>query len=171
VLKSRLSAGIGAILVLVIAVLTTASSADGVSQRAPSCGSADLKASYRYSDSGAGHVWGWIVLRNRSEHSCRIGGFGGIAYVGDRDGTQVGAAADRTGTATTYLLRPGRRVRSLLQETRAANYPPSRCRPRHVDGFRVYVPNSTRAQYVAHSTTGCGNRNVHLLTHGAYGRP
>jgi hypothetical protein len=170
-MKSRLGAVAGALLILMAGTLSAAAPADGLSQRAPWCTNTDLKAGYRYSDSGAGHVWGWIVLRNRSEHACRTGGFGGISYVGNGDGTQVGAAADRTGTPATYLLGPGQRVRSLLQETRAANYPSSRCRPRHVDGFRVYVPDATRSQYVAHPTTGCRNPNVHLLTHKPYRRP
>src|SRR5690242_903123 len=32
----------------------------------PSCTNADLSASYRHSDDGAGHSYGWIVLRNTS---------------------------------------------------------------------------------------------------------
>jgi hypothetical protein len=170
-MKSRLGALAGAMLLLTIGPLVNTAPADGVAQRAPWCKNAYLRASYRYSDSGAGHVWGWVVLRNRSAHACRTGGFGGIAYVGGGDGTQIGAPADRTGTPTTYLLRPGQRVRSLLQETRAANYPADRCRPRHVDGFRIYVPGAFRSQYVAHPTTGCLNADVHLLTHKPYRRP
>lgn len=162
-MKSALAAAAGAALVL--ATLTAfAGPAAGVPSRAPWCGNADLKATYRYSDAGAGHVWGFIVLRNRSTHACRTGGFAGISYVGYGNGTRIGAPADRTGTPIVYLLRPGQRVRSLLQETRAANYPAGRCRPHHVDGFRVYVPDSTRAQFIVHPTTGCLNPNVHLLT-------
>ena len=170
-MTSRLAGGIGAVLVLMVASLSAAAPAEGSSTRAPWCSNADLVAGYRHSDSGAGHVWGWIVLRNRSAHACRTGGFGGIAYVGDGDGTRIGAPADRTGTATTYLLQPGQRVRSLLQETRAANYPAARCRPHPVDGLRIYVPDSTRSQYVAHATTGCLDADIHLLTHQAYRRP
>jgi hypothetical protein len=170
-MKTRLGAA-GAVLVLATGTLAAvAAPAVGALQRAPQCSNADLAASYRYSDSGAGHVWGWIVLRNRSDHSCRTGGFGGISYVGDGNGTQIGAAADRTGTPATYLLQPGQRVRSLLQETRAANYDPGTCQPHQVDGFRVYVPNATRSQYVAHPTTGCTNTSIHLLTHEPYRRP
>ena len=170
-MKSRLGALVGVSLLLTIGTLVATPRADGLAGSAPWCRNADLLASYRYSDSGAGHVWGWIVLRNRSAHACRTGGFGGIAYVGGGDGTQIGAAADRTGTPATYLLRPGQRVRSLLQETRAASYPTARCRPRHVEGFRVYVPGAVRSQYVAHPTTGCLNPDVHLLTHRPYRRP
>jgi hypothetical protein len=170
-MKSRLPAA-GAALVLVLCALTgIANPASGAVRRAPWCGNAALRASYRYSDAGAGHVWGFIVLRNTSARACRTGGFAGVSYVGDGNGTRIGAPADRTGTPRTYLLEPGQRVRSLLQETRAANYPAGRCRPHAVDGFRVYVPNATRAQFVAHRTTGCLNTNVHLLTERALRRP
>jgi hypothetical protein len=162
-MRTRLGAVAGAITLLIGGALATAP-ATAATARAPWCGNADLAASYRYSDAGAGHVWGWIVLRNRSTRACRTGGFVGLAYVGGGDGTRIGAPADRTGSPATYLVRPGGRVRSLVQETRAENYPASRCRPRHVDGFRVYVPDATRAQFVPHPTVGCLNATVHLLT-------
>ena len=102
-MKSRVCAAAGAVLMLTIGALSAAATpAVGAQQRAPWCSNADLAASYRYSDSGAGHVWGWIVLRNRSDHSCRTGGFPGLSYVGDGNGTQIGAAADHTGTPATY---------------------------------------------------------------------
>ena len=166
-MRTRFGAVVGA-LTFVVATLAAASPAQA---RAPWCTNADLKASYVYSDSGAGHVWGWIVLSNRSTHDCRSGGFGGLSYVGFGNGTQIGAPADRIGTATVLLLRPGQRVRSLVQETRAANYPRAMCRPHRVDGFRVYVPDATKSQYVPHPTVGCLNANVHLLEHHAYARP
>ena len=37
-----------------------------------------------------------------------------------------------------------------------------------MDGFRVYLPDETRSQFVKHPTTGCRNRHIHLLTHRAY---
>ncbi|MGI8701077.1 MAG: DUF4232 domain-containing protein [Nocardioidaceae bacterium] len=135
------------------------------------CGNADLAAHYRYSDSGAGHVHGWIVLRNVSVHACATRGFGGLSYVGDGDGTQIGAPADRDGSAVRVVLKPGHRVRSLVDETRAQNYPRKHCHRAHVDGFRVYVPDATASQYVVHPTTGCRNDAVHLLGHRAYRRP
>jgi hypothetical protein len=130
-----------------------------------SCSNSDLKASYRHSDDGAGHSYGWIVLRNTSTHSCSTGGFGGISYVGDGNGTQIGAPAVRTDAKAvkTIVLAPGQRVRSLLDEVNALNFPKGRCHPTQVDGFRVYVPNATASQYVAHPTTGCGNSRVKLI--------
>jgi hypothetical protein len=138
----------------------------------PACTNSDLTASYRHHDDGMGHRYGWIVLRNTSGHACHTGGYGGISYVGDGNGTQIGAAAARVpGKVATYVLKPGQRLRSALDEVTALNYPRKRCRPAHVDGFRVYVPNATLSQYVVHPTTGCRNRHIELLWHKPYRRP
>lgn len=139
---------------------------------ASSCTNSDLTASYHHSDNGAGHSYGWIVLRNTSAHSCRTGGYGGISYVGDGNGTQIGAPAVRIddNAVKTIVLAPGQRVRSLLDEVNALNFPKKRCHPTHVDGFRVYVPNATASKYVVHPTTGCGNRHVKLIRQRPYRR-
>ncbi len=169
-MKSRLSTAAVAAVLAIGAVVAV--SAPATASRIPWCSSADLSTGYRYSDAGMGHVWGWIVLRNRSNHTCRTGGFAGLSYVGDGNGTQIGAPADRSGApATAYVLRPGQRLRSQIQETRAENYERATCRPRHVDGFRVYVPGSHASQFIAHPTTGCLNPRVHLLTQQALRRP
>jgi len=137
-----------------------------------SCTNADLTASYRATDAGAGHRYGRLILTNTSSSSCRTGGYGGLSYVGNGDGTQIGAAATRDpGKVRSYVVRPGQRLVSGVDAVVAANYPVKRCRPAHVDGFRVYVPNSTTSQYVAHATRGCRNPKIHLLSHGPFHRP
>ncbi|KQP63339.1 DUF4232 domain-containing protein [Nocardioides sp. Leaf285] len=136
------------------------------------CGNADLTASYRGGEGAAGHTYGRIRLTNTSDRSCRVGGFGGLSYVGGGDGTQVGAAADRTGEAAPAVtLRPGQRVVSRVDELDAANFPRKECRPTAVDGFRVYMPDATRSQFVEHTTTGCRDDEVHLLSHRSFRRP
>lgn len=146
---------------------TSATSAS--SAAVPGCKNGDLRARFRATDAGAGHAYGLVVLTNVSRHSCRTGGFGGLSYVGGGDGTQVGAPASRDGrSAGSFVLRPGQRALSRVDEVNADNYDRATCRPRRVDGFRVYVPNATRSQFVAHRTTGCANRAVHLISHTAY---
>lgn len=139
----------------------------------PACTNADLTASYRHSDDGAGHRYGWIVLRNTSGHACHTGGYGGVSYVGDGDGTQIGAAAVRLDESAvrTFVVKAGGRLRSPIDEVTAYNIPKKKCRRAHVDGFRVYVPNATRSQYVPHPTVGCRNAKVHLLFQKPYRRP
>lgn len=133
------------------------------------CGNSDLKASYHAKDAAMSHRYGRIVLKNVSGSDCATGGYGGLSYVGNGDGTQIGAAADRDGgKVTTFVLEPGAKAVSRVDETVADVYPRHRCRPAHVDGFRVYVPNATRSQFVVHPTTGCRNHAVHLISHRPY---
>ncbi|SEC38894.1 Protein of unknown function [Nocardioides exalbidus] len=148
---------------------SAATSVTGATAAVPECTNADLKASYRARDAGVGHRYGALRLRNTSDSTCWVRGFGGLSYVGGGDGTQVGAAADRDGAAgARVVLEPGDRATSQVDEVVAVNYPRSRCRPTPVDGFRVYVPDSTQSQFVRHRTTGCGNDAVHLISHRAF---
>ena len=139
----------------------------------PSCTNADLKASYHRTDAGAGHRFGRLVLTNRSSHSCRTGGYAGLSYVGGGNGTQIGAPADRVDPSAVafYVVAPGQRLRSAVDEVVAQNYPKKRCHPAHVDGFRVYVPNSFTSQVVPHATTGCRNPAIHLISEKPLRRP
>ena len=144
----------------------------GAAGHVRSCTNDDLAASYHATDAGAGHRYGKLVLTNVSTSRCRTGGYGGLSYVGGGDGTQIGAAATRDpGKVRTLVLRPGQRVVSLVDALVAANYPRKTCHPAHVDGFRVYVPNSTVSQFVAHPTRGCASTKVHLLSHRPFRRP
>jgi hypothetical protein len=132
----------------------------------PECGNADVTATYRARDAATGHRFGVIRLTNTGDRACVVQGYGGLSYVGGGNGTQVGAAADRDpGKAPRVVLQPGDRVRSMISETVAQNYPRATCRPTKVDGFRVYVPDSMKSQFVKHATTGCRNDAVHLISH------
>jgi hypothetical protein len=75
------------------------------------------------------------------------------------------------GKVATYVLEPGQRLRSSLDEVTALNFPRKVCHRHHVDGFRVYVPNATASQYVVHPTTGCRNHHVKLIHQKPYRRP
>jgi hypothetical protein len=134
----------------------------------PECTNAELVASYHGGDAAMSHQYGRIVLRNVSDTTCWVRGYGGLSYVGGGDGTQVGSPAVRTrGPEPRTVVGPGERVRSRVVETSWGPYA-GRCRRAHVDGFRVYLPDETRSQYIAHPTTGCRNRHLHLLSHQAY---
>lgn len=136
---------------------------------ASECTRADLSAKYQGGDAAMSHVYGRIVLRNTSSEPCWVKGYGGLSYVGGGNGTQVGAAADRTASPTPKtVLEPGDKVRSAIVETSTGPYSKSQCRPTAVDGFRVYVPDETRSIFIAHPTMGCANATIHLLTHKAY---
>jgi hypothetical protein len=155
--------------VVVVAGLVPVSASVASAQGVGSCTNAELVASYRATDAGMSHQFGRIVLRNVSDHACRTGGYGGVSYVGGGDGTQVGAPADREpGHVRSIVVGPGEKVVSAVSETEAGAYPRRECRPAKVDGFRVYIPNETRSQFIKHRTTGCRSDRVHLITHRAY---
>jgi uncharacterized protein DUF4232 len=159
--------------VLMMAPSGTAASGQGDTPRraTPECTNDNLTATYKGSDAAMSHVYGRIVLRNTSDVTCWVRGYGGLSYVvGGAYGNQVvGAAADRTpSNKPKVTLAPGEKVRSAVTETSSAPYPKQKCQPVEVDGFRVYVPDETEWQYIAHPTTGCANRKVHLLEHRAY---
>ncbi len=161
-----LSTTVGVIAVATLGAPVSATAAGAT----PECASTDLTASYHAGGAATSHRYGRIVLTNVSDRTCTVGGYGGLSYVGHGDGRQIGAAAvrDTIRTARTHTLQPGDRVRSRVEATVAGVYPRKRCHPTAVDGFRVYVPNSTVSQYVAHPTTGCRNPAVDLLSHRAY---
>ena len=130
------------------------------------CTTKDLRVSLTGGEGAAGSTYYDLTLTNTSGHVCRTGGFGGVSLVGDGNGTQIGAPADRTepGKVRAITLRPDGRAAATLRVTNAENYSPSKCKPAPAEGFRVYPPNETHAAYVAQGSTGCRNDTVHLLT-------
>lgn len=150
----------------------TRTSGGGSPSAAPSsagparCTTRDLRVSLTGGEGAAGSTYFDLNLTNTSGHPCRTGGFGGVSLVGDGNGTQIGAPADRTQTekVRAITLQPGGKATATLRETNAENYPATRCRPAPAEGFRVYPPNETHAAYVAHGSTGCRNEKVHLLS-------
>ena len=166
----RLLSGAAAVSVAALALL--AAPLAPAQAATPQCTNANLRATFHHTDSGAGHRFGRLVLTNVANHACHTGGYGGLSYVGHGNGTRIGAAADRAaGTVRTIVLKPGQRVISEVSETVAGNFSTTTCHPTAVDGFRVYVPNATRSQFIAHKTTGCANAAVHLISHKPYRRP
>lgn len=151
---------------------TAAAARSSSSAAVPACHNRDLKVSFKYTGSAAGHAYGKIRIRNVSGHKCRTGGYGGVSYVGHGNGTQIGHAAIRDGgKARSFVLKPGKRLVSRLTMTNAQNYDRSECRPTKVDGLRVYVPNAYKSQYVAYRTVGCAKKKAHLLYQLPYRRP
>lgn len=155
----------------VLALPSQAASTDAAAGAVPACTVGDLSVAYHGTDAAMSHRFGRIVLTNVSDHACRTGGYGGLSYVGDGDGTQIGAAATRDhngAKAHTIVMKPGQHAVSEVSAAVAGVYPKKTCRPASVDGFRVYIPNETHSVYVKHHTTGCRNPDVDLLTHQAF---
>jgi hypothetical protein len=168
--RSLIASSAVAVLATAAAVVVPLAGAQAAST--PQCTNANLHASFIHIDSATSHRFGRIRLTNVSNHACHTAGYGGVSYVGGGNGTQIGRAADRdAGTVRTIVLQPGQRVVSDISETVAGVFSHAKCRPAAVDGFRVYVPNATKSQFIAHRTTGCRNTAVHLISHKPYRRP
>jgi hypothetical protein len=115
----------------------------------------------------AGHTDVRIEFTNTSSQSCSMHGFPGVSFVGDNNGTQIGAPAQRESGApeSTVDLAPGGTAYAALLIANAQNYDAATCQPTPVDGFRVYPPNSTTALFVRDARwTGCAATTVELLT-------
>lgn len=152
--------------------ISQAATAPQATAGTPACTNHDLSASFRYHDAAAGSAYGRIRIRNVSGHACHTGGYGGVSYVGDGDGTQIGHAAVRdAGKVRSFVLKPHQRLVSELRMVNHEVYDRSECRPKKVDGFRIYVPNAYKPQFVAYRTVGCRTKRVHLLHQQPYRRP
>ena len=131
----------------------------------PRCRTVGLKVTLGPGSGTAGSTFVPIRLKNVSGHTCRTGGYGGVAFVGFGNGTQIGHPAVRVhpNRVRSLVVRPGRRVTARLREVDALNFPRATCRPAKTDGLRVIPPNNTAAAFVAQKAFGCKDRRVHLL--------
>lgn len=135
------------------------------------CDTGKLTGSIQPGGGGAaGSVEVTLVLTNGGSAECSLQGWPGVSFVGDDDGTQLGAAAefDRSTPHPTVTLQPGGTAQAPLKIVQALNYPESDCDPKQPDGFRVYPPGSTASLFVAYTNAmACESDSVSLLTVGA----
>lgn len=135
------------------------------------CDTGDLSGSIAQGGGGAaGSVEVTLVLTNNGSGECSLQGWPGVSFVGDGNGTQLGAAAefDRSTPHPTVVLQPGGTAQAPLRITQALNYPEADCGPKQADGFRVYPPGSTESLFVKDAgVTACTTDSVSLLTVGA----
>jgi hypothetical protein len=135
------------------------------------CDTGDLSGTIAQGGGGAaGSVEVTLVLTNNGSSECSLQGWPGVSFVGDGNGTQLGAAAqfDRSTPHPTVVLQPGGTAQAPLRITQALNYPEADCAPKQADGFRVYPPGATESLFVKDaSVTACTKDSVSLLTVGA----
>ena len=116
---------------------------------------------------GAGHMYPFLVLTNKGSTACTVKGYPGVSFVGNGNGTQLGAAASRQAagiTITTLTLAPGQSAHSQLSITVAGNYDPTTCKPKAADGLRVYPPDETHSLVIASTAyTACQNASIVLI--------
>lgn len=135
------------------------------------CPTAELAGSIAPAEGGAaGHVGVTLVLTNNGTKQCSLQGWPGVSFVGNGNGTQLGAPAafDRSTPHPTVVMQPGGTAHTLLLVGNAANYPAASCAPQKADGFRVYPPGSTTSLFVKDDQfTACTDSGAPLLQVGA----
>jgi hypothetical protein len=119
------------------------------------------------SGSGAGHAYPVLVLTNKGSTTCTVRGYPGVSFVGNGNGTQLGAAATREAAGipiTTLTLAPGAAAHAQLNITMAGNYAAATCKPKTADGLRIYPPDETSSVFVATTTyTACQSASIVLV--------
>lgn len=115
-----------------------------------------------------------VILTNTSTTACTLQGWPGVSFVGDSNGTQIGAAAtlDRTAPHPTVTLQHGAAAQAYITILAAATYQAAACQPVTPDGFRVYPPGSKTSLFITGAGAGdgqvCANVKYGLLTTDAF---
>jgi hypothetical protein len=129
------------------------------------CTVSELSVTLGASNGAAGSVIVPIVFTNTSSAPCELHGYPGVSFVGDNNGTQLGAAADEDSSVAIVenVLQPGGAVQAQLKVAEAGNF--SGCTVVPADGFRVYPPHSVPSVFVAATGfSACSQSSIHLLT-------
>ncbi|HET7358098.1 MAG TPA: DUF4232 domain-containing protein [Nocardioidaceae bacterium] len=127
------------------------------------CGTEVLTVSLKPGGVAAGSTYQRLVFTNTGNADCSLTGFPGVSYVTGRDGSQVGAAAERMGSSRTVSLSPGGSAVAVVQSSDARNYPEDQCRQTPAAGMRVYPPNQTASVFVRDRALACADPSVRVL--------
>ncbi|MFC4628142.1 DUF4232 domain-containing protein [Promicromonospora alba] len=135
----------------------------------PRCLTPDLAGSLEAVEGGAsaGHYELEIVLENEASEPCVLQGWPGVSFVGDGDGTQIGAPAtlDRSSPHGSVTLAPGTSAHANLSVANAQNFDEG-CEQTTADGLRVYPPGEKRSLFVQNdelTLLACANPDDELL--------
>jgi len=124
-----------------------APSAAGATGAPPQCSTADLAAQLKAGSPAAGQRYATIVLTDTSDHTCTVGGYGGLALLGaPGQGVPTDLRRNASPAPGTVTLAPGGSARSLLHWTvvPATDESGSSCEPTAVTVV-VTPPNQTTA--------------------------
>ncbi|OII26306.1 DUF4232 domain-containing protein [Frigoribacterium sp. MCBA15_019] len=143
---------------------------DATGDASSRCTVGELTAEIADGGGGAAGSYGVaIILTNSGQRSCTLQGWPGVSFVGDGNGTQIGASAalDRSSSHEAHTLVPGGEVQTIVRIAQTGNYDASECRPQATDGFRVYPPGSLESIFVPASGSSyeaCANAQVQQMT-------
>ena len=136
--------------------------------RSSRCTSAVLSAALSAGGGGAaGSRLPYVVLTNTGATSCTLQGWPGVSFVGDGNGTQLGAAGvlDYAAPHGTVTLAPGGTAHAPLRITVAENYDAAACDPVTADGLRIYPPGETHSLFIPNTDyTACRSSDIQLIS-------
>lgn len=108
------------------------------------------------------------MFTNNGRSSCSLRGYPGVSFVGNSNGTQLGAGASReavSGSLPVVTLASGASATASVRAGRAGTRPADECRPTPADGLRVYPPDETTAAYVdMPGLVACADSATELLS-------
>ena len=108
----------------------------------------------------------WSVVVTQLTHPCRLGGYGGLSFIGPA-GHLIGAPATRDSSAgkpAVVTLAPHAAAVAAVRQAHADSYPAAQCRPRQATALRVYPPNQTASIVILHATEACAADSVQQLS-------
>jgi hypothetical protein len=123
------------------------------------CSTGDLGLSVGPANGTAGSVYYPLLLTNKSDVTCTLYGYPGVALISQPGGAVVGAAAVRNSTfpAEQVSLTPGAVAHASLQVAFAGNYPVTVCKPVTAHWLQVFPPGEYAAidiQFTARTCAG-----------------
>ena len=124
---------------------------------APACATSGLNVTLGSSSGYAGGVYVTVVFTNTSGATCTLYGYPGVSLVSAQPYTQIGLAAQRSGTVPVKLitLASGASANAVVQVVDALNFPTATCSPTQAAFLRVYPPNQTAPVYLADAAQAC----------------
>ncbi|MEJ4097467.1 DUF4232 domain-containing protein [Corynebacterium bovis] len=129
------------------------------------CRTRDLSVTATRPEGAAGSEEFSLMFTNNGRSSCSLRGYPGVSFVGNSNGTQLGAGASReavSGSLPVVTLASGA---SATASGRAGTRPADECRPTPADGLRVYPPDETTAAYVdMPGLVACADSATELLS-------
>lgn len=130
------------------------------------CAIGELNVTLGQPSGAAGSAELPVVFTNTGGRTCTLDGFPGVSYVTGASGSEVGAAAGRSGSGSLVSLAPGAAATSLVRATNVENYSADQCGVTDVAGLKVYPPNSYDSVFLAYPTKGCSmtGANINQLT-------
>ena len=121
------------------------------------CATSGLNVTLGLSSGYAGGVDQTVVFTNTSGATCTLLGYPGVSLVTAAPYTQIGLAAQRSGTVPVrqITLVTGASANAVVQIVDALNFGSATCGPTKAAFLRIYPPNQTVPVYLPDDSETC----------------